>query len=259
MDFATILGLLAGFGLIFYAIFLGGGLSGFAQFVDMPSLYITVGGSVAALFINFPMKTVLSTAAVIKKCFLIKLPDSIEVIRQFKELATLVRKDGMLALEQELPKINDDFMKRGLESVISGANDEVLRQVLETELSAIEARHASGKQVLDSTAAAAPAFGMIGTLIGLVQMLQSMSDPSKLGAGMAVALLTTLYGAVIANVVCIPLAGKLETRSKEEVQIRELMITGMIGLASGLAPRAIEEYLSAYLSPKKRMSLQTTT
>jgi chemotaxis protein MotA len=257
MDIATIIGLLAGFGLIAISIIIGGGMSGFASFVDAPSVMITVGGSVAAMLISFPMKTVLSTMGVIKKCFLWKLPESMAVIRQFKELATIVRKDGMLALEQELSKIDDDFMKRGLESVISGANEETLRQVLETELSAIEARHAKGKQVIDSTGAAAPAFGMIGTLIGLVQMLQSLEDPSKIGGGMAVALLTTLYGAVIANVACIPLGGKLEARSKEEIQIRELMITGMVGLASGLAPRALEEYLAAYLSPKSRKSLQT--
>ncbi len=252
MDIATCIGLFFGFGLILLSIFIGGGTSGFVAFIDVPSLMITVGGSIAALFINFPMKTVFSSFSVIKKCFLTKVPESKQVIGQFKELATVVRKDGMLALEQELEKINDDFMKRGLENVISGANEAQLRQILETELSAIEARHATGKQIVDSTGAAAPAFGMIGTLVGLVQMLQSLDDPSQIGGGMAVALLTTLYGAIIANVACIPLAGKLETRSKEEIQIRELMITGLVGLAEGLAPRAIEDNLAAYLSPKSR-------
>lgn len=252
MDIATIIGLLLGFGLIFISIFIGGGVSGFACFIDIPSVLITVGGSIAALFINFPMKTVFTSMSVVKKCFLTKLPETKDVIKQFKELATIVRKDGMLALEQELEKVNDDFMKRGLENVISGSNEAQIRQILETELSAIEARHTVGKQIIDSTGAAAPAFGMIGTLVGLVQMLQSLDDPSQIGGGMAVALLTTLYGAVIANVACIPLGGKLDNRSKEEVQIRELMITGLVGLAEGLAPRAIEDNLAAYLSPKSR-------
>ena len=255
MDIATIIGLLMGFGLILSAIAMGGG-SGLGSFVDFPSLMITVGGSCAALLINFPLKTCLSSLSVIKKCFLTKLPETTQVIEQFKELATVVRKDGMLALEQELEKVDDDFMKRGLEIVISGATDEQIRNVLETELSSIEARHATGKQIVDSTGAAAPAFGMIGTLVGLVQMLQSLDDPSQIGGGMAVALLTTLYGAIIANVACIPLAGKLEARSKEEVAIRELMITGLVGLAEGLAPRAIEDNLVAYLSPKNRRSIQ---
>lgn len=256
MDIATIIGLLAGFGLIALAIIIGGGMEGFASFVDPPSLMITVGGSTAALFINYPMKTVFSTFSVIKKCFLSRLPATTDVIRQFKELATIVRKDGMLALEQELGKIEDDFMKRGLENVISGANEATIRQILETELSAIENRHTIGKQIVDSTGAAAPAFGMIGTLVGLVQMLQSLDDPSQIGGGMAVALLTTLYGAIIANVACVPLAGKLDNRHKEETLVRELMITGILGLAEGQSPRALEDSLAAYLAPASRRLLQ---
>ncbi|HMP80425.1 MAG TPA: MotA/TolQ/ExbB proton channel family protein, partial [Pirellulaceae bacterium] len=163
MDIATVIGLLAGFGLIVSAIIMGGGIEGFASFIDPPSLMITVGGSIAALFISYPMGTVFSTLNVVKKCFLFKVPQTTTIIRQFKELATIVRKDGMLALEQELEKLNDDFLKRGLEQVISGADEAQLRNVLETELNAIESRHAVGKQIVDSMGAAAPAFGMIGT------------------------------------------------------------------------------------------------
>lgn len=255
MDIATIIGLIAGFGLIFAAIAMGGG-GGLGPFIDPPSAMITIGGSIAALFINFPMKVCISSLSVIKKCFMVRLPEPPEVIAQFKNLAVIVRKDGMLALEKELENIDDDFMKRGLEIVISGAEEPQIRQVLETELSAIESRHLTGKKIVESTGAAAPAFGMIGTLVGLVQMLQSLDDPSKIGGGMATALLTTLYGAVIANVACIPLAGKLETRSQQEVAIRELMITGIVSLAQGLAPRAVEDNLVAYLSPVSRRSVQ---
>ncbi len=255
MDIATVFGLLLGFGLIFTSIAMGGG-SGLSAFIDVPSLMITVGGSFAALFINFPLKVCLRSASVVKKCFLTKLPESEEVITQFKDLAVIVRKDGMLALEKELDGIKDDFMKRGLEIVISGAEEDQIRTILETELSAIEARHMTGKKIVESTGAAAPAFGMIGTLVGLVQMLQSLDDPSKIGGGMATALLTTLYGAIIANVACIPLAGKLETRSQDEVRCRELMITGIVSLAQGLSPRAVEDNLVAYLSPKSRQTIQ---
>jgi chemotaxis protein MotA len=258
MDIATIIGLLLGFGLILASIAMGGG-EGLSAFIDVPSLMITVGGSFAALLINFPLKNCLSSMSVIKKCFLSKLPEPKAVIAQFKNLAVVVRKDGMLALEKELENINDDFMKRGLEIVISGAEEPQIRQVLETELSAIEQRHTIGKKLVESTGAAAPAFGMIGTLVGLVQMLQSLDDPSQIGGGMATALLTTLYGAVIANVACIPLAGKLETRSNDEVAVRELMISGITALAQGLAPRAVEDNLVAYLSPKSRKSVQQET
>lgn len=255
MDIATIVGLFLGFGLIFTSIAIGGG-SGLSAFIDVPSLMITVGGSFAALLINYPLNVCLKTVSVLKKCFLTKLPESQQVIAQFKELAVVVRKDGMLALEKELENINDEFMQRGLEIVISGAEESQIRQVLETELNAIEQRHLIGKKIIESTGAAAPAFGMIGTLVGLVQMLQSLDDPSQIGGGMATALLTTLYGAIIANVACIPLAGKLETRSKDEIACRELMISGITSLAQGLAPRAVEDVLVAYLSPKSRRQLQ---
>ena len=207
MDIATFIGLLLGFGLILASIAMGGG-EGLNAFIDVPSLMITVGGSFAALLINFPLSVCLTSASVVKKCFLTKLPESKEVIAQFKNLAVTVRKDGMLALEKELESIDDDFMKRGLEIVISGAEESQIRNVLETELSAIEARHMTGKKIVESTGAAAPAFGMIGTLVGLVQMLQSLDDPSQIGGGMATALLTTLYGAIIANVACIPAGRK---------------------------------------------------
>lgn len=255
MDIATVVGLLAGFGLIFAAIAMGGG-SGVSAFIDVPSMMITIGGSIAALLINFPLKVCFTSVSVIKKCFFNSLPESDELIIKFKELAVIVRKDGLLALEAELENITDDFMKRGLEMVIGGADEAQVQIVLETELSAIEQRHLQGKKIVESTGAAAPAFGMIGTLVGLVQMLQSLDDPSKIGGGMATALLTTLYGAIIANVACIPLAGKLETRSNSEVACRELMITGIIALAKGLSPPAVEDSLVAYLSPRSRKAMQ---
>src|SRR5690606_30929067 len=139
----------------------------------------------------------------------------------------IARSQGMLALENELPSIHDEFLSRGLEMVIGGTSKESIEQILESEVSCVVQRHTTGKKIVEAMAAAAPAFGMIGTLIGLVQMLRTLDDPSQIGGGMAVALLTTLYGAVIANLVCIPLAGKLEMRSQEEVMIRELTIAGL--------------------------------
>ena len=250
MDIATIIGLILGFSLIVVAIFLGGG--GVMPFIDPPSAMIVFGGAAAASLINFPLKTNLAAFKVILKCFLFKLPDTMETVGQFKKFAEVVRKDGLLALEDQAADLKDDFMRRGLESLISGIPAEDVARTLEIELAYIEQRHLQGKKIVDAAGAAAPAFGMIGTLIGLVQMLRSLDDPSKIGGGMAVALLTTLYGALVANVVCIPLAGKLEARNQEETLLRELMIRGIALLGEGESPRVVEEKLLSFVSPKSR-------
>lgn len=252
MDIATIIGLIMGFGLIFASIAMGGG--GLGPFIDVPSGMIVFGGAAAASLINFPLGAVLGAFGVIMKCFLFKLPDPLETVQQFKSLAEVVRKEGLLALESKLEEVDDAFMKSGLESLIAGTSTEDTASVLENELAFILQRHVLGKKIVDAAGAAAPAFGMIGTLVGLVQMLNNLSDPSKIGGGMATALLTTLYGAMVSNVVCIPLAGKLETRNNEENMVRELMIRGVVLLGEGTAPRALEEQLLTYLAPKTRAS-----
>ena len=250
MDIATIIGLLLGTSLVIGSIMIGGG--GLGPFLNVPSLMITVGGSFSALLINFPLKTVLGVFGVVKKCFTTQLPSTAVTIEKFSELATVARRDGLLALEVELDEIKDPFLNRGLEMVIGGSSREEITTILETELNYIEQRHQMGKKILDALGSAAPAFGMVGTLIGLVQMLRMLDDPSQIGIGMATALLTTLYGALIANLFCLPLAGKLEARSQEEVMIRELMISGLQSLVDGLPPRAVKERLMAFLSASKR-------
>lgn len=255
MDIATIVGLILGIALVLGSIALGGG--GLGPFVNVPSMMITIGGSISALLINFPLKNVLGVFGVVRKCFTTQLPSTQDVIERFSELATTARRDGLLALENQLDDIDDPFLVRGLEMVMSGSTKEEVTAILETEVNYVEQRHQTGKKILDATAAAAPAFGMIGTLIGLVQMLRTLDDPSQIGVGMATALLTTLYGALIANLFCIPLAGKLEARSQEEVMIRELMISGLGALVEGLPPRNLRERLQAYLSPSNRDEDQT--
>ena len=251
MDKATPIGIILGVGLILISIAIGGG--GLMPFVDVPSIMIVFGGSIAATLINFPLAKVLSVFSVVKNCFFVKLPTPKEAIATFSELSAIARRDGLLALEARMESIDDPFLKRGLELVVGGGTKEEITNSMETELAYIEQRHGTGKKIVDSIGAAAPAFGMIGTLIGLVQMLRSLDDPSNIGAGMAVALLTTLYGAVVANLFCIPLAGKLETKANEETLIRELMITGLQSLVEGHAPRATEERLLAFL-PGSRSS-----
>ena len=247
MDIATIIGLLLGIGLVIGSIMLGGG--GLGPFMNIPSMMITIGGSFAALLINFPLRQVLGVISVVRKCFQVALPSPDEIIEQFKSFATIARRDGLLALESEAESVDDLFLKRGLEMVIGGAPKEDIESILEVEISYVEQRNQTGKKILDAIAAAAPAFGMIGTLIGLVQMLRTLDDPSQIGVGMATALLTTLYGAVIANLFCLPLAGKLEARSQEEVMVRELMLSGLVALVEGLPPRGCRGTVAPRSSP----------
>ena len=155
-------------------------------------------------------------------------------------------------MDAKTEEISDPFMKNGLVLVVGGMSKEEIQAVLDVELSYIDERHRTGKKIIDALGAAAPAFGMVGTLIGLVQMLRTLDDPSQIGGGMATALLTTLYGALMANLFCIPLAGKLEARNSEELMVRELIVTGLISLVEGQPPRSVQGHLSAFLSPRTR-------
>ena len=252
MDIATLLGLIAGLALVFGSILMGGGLG---AFFNIPSLLITVGGSFSALLIAFPLEKVIGAAAVAKNCFAHQLPSPSEVIKQIVELATICRRDGPLALESKIEELNDPFLAKGVQLVVDGTPQEVLREILDIEISWLQERHTTGKKIFESLGASAPAFGLVGTLIGLIQMLRTLDDPSKLGGSMAVALLTTFYGALLANLFAMPLAGKLENRSKEEVLIRELMVEGLVSMTQGHSPRLIEEKLKAFLAPKLREAM----
>ncbi len=249
MDIGTVVGVLAGFSCVAAAILLHGKPS---DFFDLPGALVAFGGSFSALFIFFPAKKILDAFSMVKDCILKELPDPRAEIRRLTELALVARRDGLLALEDRLPDIRDPFLVRGLEMVIDGVCREKIERLLQLELQYIEERHAVGKRMFEQLGASLPAFGMVGTLIGLIQMLHELDDPSNIGAGMAIALVTTFYGALAANLVCLPLAGKLENRGKEETLLRELMIQGIAALADGETPRTVESKLKAFLDPKAR-------
>lgn len=250
MDVATIVGLILGVGLVVSSIMMGGG--GIGPFINIPSMMITIGGSIAAVMINFPLSDCLAVPAIVKNCFMQKLPNPVDVVEQFAEFAAIARKDGLMALDEKVEAIEDPFMKNGLGLVVAGTAKEELQAMLDVEMTYIDERHRVGKKIVDALGAAAPAFGMVGTLIGLVQMLRSLDDPSQIGGGMATALLTTLYGALIANLFCIPLAGKLDARNSQENMLRELMVNGMMSLLDGQPPRSVKTSLIAFLSPRTR-------
>ncbi len=249
MDLATIIGLVLSSGLVLTAILLGGSIG---MFIDIPSVLIVVGGTFASTFIKFPMSDVFNSIAVTKKAFLHKLMPQEEVISKFVELSMLSRKEGLLALENV--EIDDEFMAKGINFCVDGTDAKTIEARLNQELDFSRKRHEIGVKIFKGWGGAGPAFGMIGTLVGLVQMLANMSDPKTIGPAMAVAILTTLYGSIIANVVALPIADKLEYRSDEEQLLRLMIIEGVLGLKRGENPRVLEESLQAFVPPKKRKS-----
>lgn len=250
MDVATMLGAGAGFVLIFAAIFLGGGAG---AFLNVPALLITVGGTVCATLVHFPLGEVMRIFEVVKRTFAVNIPGAEKVIGDMAEFAKTARRDGVLALEDQMRQIDDDFLTKGLQLIIDGTESEQIREVMLIELNTLQRRNKLGSNILAFMGEAAPAFGMIGTLIGLVQMLRQLDDPSMIGVGMATALLTTFYGALLANLLFIPLAGKLTTRGKEEETVRLMMIEGLQGIQAGVNPSVLEDRLTSFLAPAQRV------
>lgn len=247
MDIATLIGLVGAFGLVLTTIFMGGNAPGF---LDIPSIVVVVGGTFAVTFVMFPMGVVIGTFKVGMKTLLFKSNDPQETIRLITTLAETARKESLVALEKV--GIDDEFLKKGVMLVVDGASEALVRSVMEIELDFMKQRHRQGQAVFKGMGTMAPAFGMIGTLIGLVNMLSNLSDPASIGPAMAVALLTTFYGAVMANCVFLPLATKLEERSSEDVLFMQIMIEGVSSLQRGDHPSVVKEKLQAFLAPAMR-------
>lgn len=249
MDIGTIVGIIAAYGLIVFAI--GTQL---VLFINIPSALIVIGGTLGATMVSFPLGRVLGAMNVAKNAFFIKKLDPSIMIKDLIEYAGRARKEGILALESVVGSIKDEFLAKGLQLAVDGLEPRFIQKILETEIQFIEDRHKQGADVFSTMAALAPAFGLIGTLVGLVLMLQSMDDPSAIGPSMAVALITTFYGAVLANTLFLPISGKLQSRSKEELLVKELILEGILSIASGDNPRIMEQKLNSFLPPKLRKS-----
>lgn len=247
MDLATVIGLVGGFGIVLLAIILGGSAT---LFFNVPSILIVFGGTFATALIRFGMGDVLNSMKVANNAFATKLSVPEQVIKEIVNLANIARKNGLIVLEQQ--PIADPFLKKAIMYCVDGHEAEFIEEVLNKEVSLTVERHDIGRKVFSGMGDSAPAFGMIGTLVGLVQMLSTMGDPATIGPAMAVALLTTLYGALIANIFMIPIADKLSLRSKEEERNRKLIIEGVLGILKGLNPRVMEEFLETFLPPKER-------
>lgn len=248
MDIATILGVLGGFGVVLMGI----GGANVMLFVSVPSVLIVMGGTIAAVMVNFPLKDVTGTLPVLKKAFFSKTQETNKLIPLLVDFGQKARKDGILALQDISGSTDDPFIAKGIQLAVDGMEPQVIMKILETEIEYIRERHKSGAEVIMAFGVFAPAMGMIGTLIGLVLMLKNMDDPSTIGPSMALALITTFYGALLANLVFVPMSGKLKKRSADEVLVKELSLEGIIAIASGDNPRIIEQKLHAFLVPKMR-------
>jgi chemotaxis protein MotA len=249
VDIATIIGLILALGLILLSI--GGSIG---AFINLPSVMIVVGGTIGAMLVFFPLKDILALGSVVKKTIFAKDRSADEYLAKMVELCQLARQNGILALDEVSNTLSDEFLRKGLQMAVDGMDPEMLSQQMETEIEKLEERHKTGANILTAGATLAPAMGLIGTLIGLVQMLQNMSDPSSIGPAMAVALLTTFYGSIMANVFFTPMAGKLKIRSEKELLFNEVILSGVVSISKGENPRILESRILAMLPPKLRVS-----
>ena len=255
MDIASLGGILLGVAMVIVGIVTSGGIDSFGNFIDIPSVFITIGGSIASVMTAHKLPDFINGFKAFGLPFQEKVVDPGQVITQIIELSNVGRKEGLLALEEAANNIEDEFLKKGIMLVVDGTDPELVRGILETDLYCLQDRHGKVIGFFEKWAEMGPAWGMIGTLIGLVNMLKMLDDPSAIGPQMAVALLTTLYGSLIANWMCIPLAYKLKANDALEVIMKEITIEGLLSIQAGENPRVIEEKLKSFLAPAAREAL----
>ncbi|NLW16915.1 MAG: motility protein A [Firmicutes bacterium] len=246
---SSLVGILIGFFLVFYAIFSGGDV---LSFWDFDSILITVGGTIGATIASYPWSTLKNIPKVLGTLKSQRTWDPGRIIEVLVGYAEKARREGLLALEDDIETMGEPFLQKGIQLIVDGTDPELVRSILETELTFIEDRHNANASVFDTMGALAPGFGMLGTLIGLIQMLRNIDDPSSIGPGMAVALITTFYGSLISNMICLPIASKLRSNSRAEILLKEVMIEGVLSIQAGENPRIVEEKLKAFLAASRK-------
>ncbi|PID28502.1 MAG: motility protein A [Candidatus Cloacimonadota bacterium] len=249
MDIATLLGIVLGIVLVFGPIVISGQIG---AFIDVNSILIVVGGALSAVITSLPLNEALGVGAVMKNALFSSNKDPVAVIDTLVDLGEKARREGILALEREVKNLEDEFLKKAIQLAVDGNEVEIIESVMGTEVEYLEERHKKGIGVFEAMGSYAPAFGMLGTLVGLVGMLANLDDPSNIGGPMATALITTFYGSLVANVFCIPVAAKLKVRSAEEVLMKNMVLTGILSIQSGDNPRVLREKLETYIPPKIR-------
>ncbi len=253
-DFLTAVGIIVGVGLVLMGIIVQDGELG--AFMDPAGMMITLGGTFGATLVSFRQGEIKTVVQVTKNVFFQKEQSIIDLHDRFTDLAQKARREGLLVLEDELDEIEDPFFRNGLQMVIDGFEPDNIRSILNAELTSMEARHEQGQKLFSTMGTFSPAFGMIGTLIGLIMMLAELDDPDAIGPGMSVALLTTFYGVFLANLVFIPISNKLALHSEEESRMKEIIIEALLALQSGINPRLLKEQIKSYFSPQEKKLLE---
>jgi len=253
MDLGSVGGLIGGAAAIIIGILWAG--SPLSAYIDIPSIFIVVVGTIMSTLISFPMKKVLGIAGFVRWAFFSKAADPAQTIDMLVTFSEKARREGLLALEDDVSEVSDTFLKKGIQLVVDGTDPELVRNLLSTDLNNIEQRHMEGINLLIYAAGVAPAYGMAGTLIGLIAMLRNLEDKASLGPNMAVALITTMYGSIMANLFLSPLANKLDSNNKRELMMKEIMIEGTLSIQQGDNPRIVKEKLASYLPPAQRAGL----
>ena len=253
MDLATLVGIVLGLVMVVFGIISSADISAITKsFLDLPSFIITFGGSIAGMIGSYTFKELITCIKGITIAFKDPKLDYGGLIGKIIELSNVARKEGLLALEEVAGNLDDEFMKKGILLIVDGTEPELVRGIFETELDNMDARHKKIAGFYDNWAALGPAWGMIGTLVGLINMLADLNDMASVGPNMAVALVTTLYGSLIANWLCVPIANKLKLINNNEYQMKEIIIEGLLSIQAGENPRVIEEKLKSFLSPDAR-------
>ncbi len=254
MDIASLAGFILCFVMLIFGIISSAGISGFGEYLDPPSAIITFGGAFSCTLMSHSMQDFIGGLKSFALIFKAPTQNTAEMIQKIIDLSNIARKEGLLSLEEAAAEMEEPFLKKGILLVVDGTDPDLVRAIMETELSSIEGRHKNCIGFWDTLGAMGPAWGMIGTLIGLVDMLYHMEDMAALGPAMAVALITTLYGSLLANWFCIPISNKLKADNSEEMMQKEVMIEGLLSIQAGENPRVIEEKLKSFLAPKDRVT-----
>jgi chemotaxis protein MotA len=254
LDISTIIGLVVGWGSVLIALMMesGGNMGVLLMFFQLSAFFIVFGGTLGATIISYPWEVITSIPAVTKQAFLKREMKASDVIQTLVGFATKARREGLLGLEDEIAKVDDNFLKKGIQLVVDGTDIELVRSILETDLSFLETRHKMGEGVFGTMGGFSPTLGIIGTVMGLVNALGSLENAAKVAGAIAVAFIATFYGIAFANLVFLPMSFKLKAKSAEEVLIREVMIEGILSISAGDNPRIVEEKLKAFLSPKEQ-------
>lgn len=254
MDIASLLGIVLGLVMLVFGIITNAGIGGFGRYIDPASAIITFGGAFAATLASYSLPDYIAGLKSFTLIFKTTAMNTSEMIKKIIELSNVARKEGLLSLEESAADIDEPFLKKGILLIVDGTDPDLVRAIMETELVNVDSRHKKLISFWDTLGAMGPAWGMIGTLVGLVNMLYNMDDAGAIGPAMAVALITTLYGSLLANWICTPVANKLKDNNAAEMTLKEVMIEGLLSIQAGENPRVIEEKLKSFLAPKDRVT-----